>query len=106
METVGIYKVPAEPLGQKDPDGRLPRAGNAHHHHDHRSAPGDPAGWYMLKSFTTDGEIWGTYTAGTGRRPAVLSQPLKDSCESDGDFSAITLHANHAHSGCIVSRWG
>ena len=37
METVGICKFPAEPLGQQDADGRLPRAGYAHHHHNHQT---------------------------------------------------------------------
>ena len=88
VETVGIDKVPAEPLGQKNADGRLARAGYAHHHHDHRSAPGEPAGWYMLTSFTTDGETWGRYRAGTGYHPVVLPQPLKKGdCGSNPRFS-------------------
>ena len=56
METVGICKLPTEPLGQQDADGRLSRAGYTHHHHDHRNSPGKPTGQSMLKSFITD---WG-----------------------------------------------
>jgi hypothetical protein len=54
MEAVGVYKFPTEPLGQKNTDGRLSRAGYTHHHHDHGIAPGKPEGLCMSKSFITD----------------------------------------------------
>src|SRR6476620_3164738 len=56
METVGICKLPAEPLGQQHADGRLSRAGYTHHHRDHRNSPGKPTGQSMPKSFITN---WG-----------------------------------------------
>jgi hypothetical protein len=38
MQVVRIDQRPAEPRGERGPDGRLAAAGNAHQHDDHRSS--------------------------------------------------------------------
>jgi hypothetical protein len=88
VEAVSVHEFPAEPASQQDADGRLSRAGYAHHHHDHRTVPGKPTGEFMLRSFITDWEIWDReiwdgYTAGIAPSSIViLSGARRFACET------------------------